>query len=157
MLRKHAKVRIGSVFARLACNRGASLVEFAVMLPFLTLLLVGLIDFGRAYYVNVEVTNAAYTGALYGTQNYSDVTGMQNAASADAPDVTGMTAIASYGCECSDGTNPVAGCSSQPACSTNVVNYVQVTTTATYKPLFPWPGVPGSLAMQGLARLRAGQ
>lgn len=141
----------------MARERGASLVEFALMIPFLALLLVGVIDFGRAYYVNVEVSNAAYTGALYGTQNYTDITGMQNAATGDAPDVPGVAATATYGCECSDGTNPVASCTSQPSCSVNVVNYVQVTTTATYKPILPWPGIPSSLTMQGSARLRAGQ
>jgi Flp pilus assembly protein TadG len=146
-----------SLVAWAARERGASLVEFALMLPFLALLLLGLIDFGRAYYVNVEVSSAAYTGALYGTQNSSDTTGMQNAAAGDAPDVSGMTATATYGCECSDGTNPVATCSSQPSCTTNVVGYVQVTTAATYKPLFPWPGIPASLALQGFARLRASQ
>jgi Flp pilus assembly protein TadG len=146
-----------SVAAWLACEQGASLLEFALMLPFLALLLVGVIDFGRAYYVNVEVSNAAYTGALYGTQNHSDITGMQNAATGDAPDISGMTATATYGCECSDGTNAVVSCTSQPSCGVNVVNYVQVTTSATYKPIFPWPGIPSSLAMQGVARLRAGQ
>jgi Flp pilus assembly protein TadG len=138
-------------------ERGASLVEFGLMLPFLTLLLLGVMDYGRALYVNVEVSNAAYTGALYGTQNYSDTTGMQNAALGDAPDITSITATAAYGCECSDGSNAVAGCSSQPTCSVNVVNYVQVTTAATYKPMFPWPGVPASIAMQGSAKFRAGQ
>jgi Flp pilus assembly protein TadG len=127
------------------------------MLPFLTMLLLGVMDYGRALYVNVEVSNAAYTGALYGTQNYSDTTGMQNAALGDAPDISGITATAAYGCECSDGSNAVAGCSSQPTCSVNVVNYVQVTTLATYKPMFPWPGIPASIAMQGSAKLRAGQ
>ena len=138
-------------------ERGASLVEFALMLPFLTLLLLGVIDFGRAYYVNVEVSNAAYTGALYGTQNHSDTTGMQNAATGDAPDVAGITATATYGCECSDGSNAVPSCSTQPTCSVNVVNYVQVTTSATYRTMFPWPGIPSSLALQGSAKLRAGQ
>lgn len=138
-------------------ERGASLVELGLMLPFLALLLLGVIDFGRAYYVNVEVSNAAYTGALYGTQNSTDTTGMQNAALADAPDVTGMVATASYGCECSDGTNPVLSCASQPSCGVNVVNYVQVTTSITYKPIFPWPGIPSSFALQGSAKLRAGQ
>ena len=155
--RARGRPALRSVAALLARERGASLVEFALMIPFLALLLLGVIDFGRAYYVKVEVGNAAYTGALYGTQNYTDITGMQNAAVGDAPDVSGVTATAAYGCECSDGTNPVASCTSQPSCSTNVVNYVQVTTTAVYKPIFPWPGIPGAMTMQGAAKLRAGQ
>jgi Flp pilus assembly protein TadG len=143
--------------AKAAPEHGASLVEFALMLPFLGLLLIGAIDFGRAYYLNVEVSNAAHTGALYGTQNHTDTTGMQNAATGDAVDVSGMTATATYGCECSDGSNAVALCSSPPTCTVNVVNYVQVTTSATYTPMFAWPGIPASIAMQGSAKLRAGR
>lgn len=138
-------------------DRGASLVEFGLMLPFLGLLLIGVIDFGRAYYLSIEVTSAAHTGAMYGVHNPADITGMQNAATGDAPDVSGVVATATYGCECSDGSSPVANCSSQPSCSINVVHYVQVNTSATYKPLFPWPGIPASLTLQGMARLRAGQ
>jgi Flp pilus assembly protein TadG len=140
-----------------ARERGASLVEFGLMLPFLGLLLLGVIDFGRAYYMEVEVSNAAYTGALYGTQSHTDITGMQNAASGDAADISSMTATATYGCECSDGSNAVASCSSPPTCAVNVVNYVQVTTSATYKPMFPWPGIPSSISLHGSAKLRAGQ
>jgi Flp pilus assembly protein TadG len=140
-----------------AREQGASLVEFGLMLPFLTLLLLGVIDFGRAYYMQVEVSNAAYTGALYGTQNPTDATGMQNAATGDAADITGMSATATYGCECSDGSNVVASCTSQPSCGVNVVNYVRVTTSATYKTMFPWPGIPSSISLGGSARLRAGQ
>ncbi|MFZ0962635.1 MAG: TadE/TadG family type IV pilus assembly protein [Terriglobia bacterium] len=138
-------------------EHGASLVEFGLMLPFLALLLLGVIDFGRAYYVQIEVSNAAYTGALYGTQNPTDTTGMQNAATGDAADITGMSAAATYGCECSDGSNAVPSCSSRPSCGVNVLNYVQVTTSATYKPMFPWPGIPSSISLGGSAKLRAGQ
>jgi Flp pilus assembly protein TadG len=136
---------------------GSSLVEFGLMLPFLALLLLGVIDFGRAYYLSIVVAGAAHTGALYGAQNPRDTTGMQNAATGDAPDVPGITATATYGCECSDGSNAVPSCSAPPTCSVNVVNYVQVTTSATYKPMFPWPGIPSSLSLRGSAKLRAGQ
>lgn len=138
-------------------ERGASLVELGLMLPFLALLLLGVIDFGRAYYVAVEVSNAAYTGAMYGTQNSADITGMQNAATGDAPDVSGMIATATIGCECSDGSGSSANCTTRPTCGVNAVNYVQVTTSYTYRPMFPWPGVPASIPIQGLAKLRAGQ
>ena len=158
---QYARVRWGRWairhFSWVRQDLGASLVELGLMLPFLALLLLGVIDFGRAYYVNVEVSNAAYTGALYGTQNSTDTTGMQNAALADAPDVTGMAATATYGCECSDGNNPVISCTTQPSCGVNVVNYVQVTTSVSYRPIFPWPGIPSSIALQGSARLRAGR
>ena len=42
---------------------GQSLVEMALVLPILTILTFGLVDFGRAYYFQVSVTNAAREGA----------------------------------------------------------------------------------------------
>lgn len=42
---------------------GQSLVEMAMVLPLLTFLTFGLVDFGRAYYFQVSVTNAAREGA----------------------------------------------------------------------------------------------
>lgn len=44
-------------------RRGQSLVEMAMVLPVLTLLTFGLVDFGRAYYFQVSITNAAREGA----------------------------------------------------------------------------------------------
>ena len=44
-------------------RRGQSLVETAMVLPVLAFLTFGLLDFGRAYYFQVAVTNAAREGA----------------------------------------------------------------------------------------------
>ncbi len=42
---------------------GQSLVEMAMVLPILALLTFGLVDFGRGYYFQVSITNAAREGA----------------------------------------------------------------------------------------------
>ncbi len=44
-------------------DRGASAVEFALVLPLLLLLLFGMVDFGRLLYTKVELTSAARDGA----------------------------------------------------------------------------------------------
>src|SRR5437870_2601945 len=46
-------------------ERGQSLVEFALALPVLLLLLLGLADFGRAFYYTSTIANAARVGAEY--------------------------------------------------------------------------------------------
>ena len=144
-------------------ERGESLAETALLLPLLTLVLLGVIDFGRAYYLSIEVTNAAYAGASYGVQNSADITGMQNAATGDAPDVAGITASASYGCVCSQSnasTSGVANCTSPPTCNgagNTTVTYVTVTTSASYTPIFKWPGFPASISLHGSSTLRAGE
>lgn len=49
-----------------ARERGQALVEFALILPIMLLLICALVDFGRAYYTWLMVTNAAREGARIG-------------------------------------------------------------------------------------------
>ena len=50
---------------RRAYNGGQSLVEFALVLPLLLLLLAGGADLARAYFVGIQVSNAAREASLY--------------------------------------------------------------------------------------------
>jgi TadE-like protein len=50
-------------------RHGQSLVEMAMVLPLLAFLTFGLVDFGRAYYFQVSITNAAREGARVGILN----------------------------------------------------------------------------------------
>jgi Flp pilus assembly protein TadG len=138
----------------LAADQASSLIEFAVMLPFLVLLLVGAVDFGRAWYVNLEVSSAAEAGALYGVQNPNDIAGMNSAALLDASDLSSLHSAATYGSECSDGTSVVALSTSIPSCSVNAVAYVEVDTTATYTPLLIYPGISSMFTMTAKSRMR---
>jgi Flp pilus assembly protein TadG len=140
----------------LACQSGTSLPEMALVLPVLILMLAGLVDLGRAYYYAISVSSAAHAAAVYGVQNPTDVEGMMNAASTSAPDISSLDTNASYGCECYDGSSVVADCSSPPSCSENYVNYVVVTTSATFQTIIPYPGLPSSFTLQGNARMRSG-
>src|ERR1019366_9541816 len=66
---------------------GQTLLEFAFMLPFMMLLLLGIAEIGRAAFISITVSNAATAGAEYGSQNgttAADFPGMQNAALCDA-------------------------------------------------------------------------
>ena len=62
-----------------APRRGQSLVELALMLPLITLILLGAVDLGRAFYSYVELTNAVKQGAAYGTLSPSDRTSSDSA------------------------------------------------------------------------------
>lgn len=138
-------------------ERGASLVEMAVILPLFLLLLFGAVDFGRAYYMAVEVAGAAHAAAEYGAENPTDTTGMKTVAQDDAPNVPNLSVgTPTYGCECSDGTSFTTNCSSTPTCTHNVVYRVSVTVSATYSPLFPWPKIPSSLTLSSTAVMRSG-
>ncbi len=44
------------------CERGAAIVEFALVVPLLLMLLIGVVEFGRAYSAKISVTHAAREG-----------------------------------------------------------------------------------------------
>ena len=61
-------------------SRGQSLVEVALILPVVVMLLLGLLDFGRAYYTIVALRDAADEGAAFGATNPSNITGIRRRA-----------------------------------------------------------------------------
>ncbi len=63
-----------------AYDRGQSLVEAALALPVLIMLMLGLLDFGRAYYAVVSLKDAADEGASYASYSPADVTGIRQRA-----------------------------------------------------------------------------
>jgi Flp pilus assembly protein TadG len=138
-------------------EHGASLVETAILLPLFVLLLFGAVDFGRAFYLAIEVAGAARAGVTYGSRNPTDITGMQTAAQDDASDVPNVSVgTPTYGCECSDGTSYSASCASVPSCSPlTEVKRVNITVTGTFTPLIPWPAMPSSMSFSSSASMRS--
>jgi Flp pilus assembly protein TadG len=65
-------------------ERGASLVEMTLVFFFLLLLLVGVIDFARAFQSYNVITNAAREGARQGSRNSDNAHTIRGAAKAEA-------------------------------------------------------------------------
>ncbi len=138
------------------CESGTSMVETAIIVPLLLLLLAGVVDCGRAYFLANEVEGAAEAGAVYGSGNPTDTTDMQTAATLNAPDVSGISATGSWGCECSNGASSSTSCATVPTtCTYNVVYFATVTATATYKPLLPWKGINSTFTITRSATMRS--
>ena len=157
---------ISATWGQRRSESGQSMMEFALMLPVLCLLSVGIAEIGRATYTTIEVNNAATAGVEYGSQNaisMIDILGMQSAASSEAS-VSGMTSSATFGCTCDKGggtttescTYPVPAPSScaNILCTGQVVQCVQVTTQANTTPIFHFPGLPSSYQSNGKAVMR---
>lgn len=141
-------------------DAGQALVELALVIPLLTLILVGAAEVGRIAYAAIEVNNAARAGVAYAAQTHatataSDPTNMSYitlAATQEAPDVTGMTVTASDSCICSDGTS-ITCTTALTSCLSPARNIetVQVNTTATIDTAFHFPGIPNSITLNGQA------
>lgn len=59
-------------------ERGQSLMELAISATFILLLLSGVVDLGRAFFTYMALRDAAQEGALYGSIEPGDVTGIEN-------------------------------------------------------------------------------
>ena len=136
-------------------QKGHSVVEMALVVPLLCALLLGGIDIGRLAYLSILLTSGARAGIQYGAQNQTtaiDNTGMQNAATNDAANPTGMTATAKHYCVCANGN--ASTCLSTDCAGSRIQEYVEVDTTAPFTPLFGYPGLPGSSTVATKAVMR---
>lgn len=135
---------------------GSALVEFAIVTPFLVLLLLGLIDVGRYTYYGILAAHAARAAVQYGSENLvtaADNTGMNTAAGADAQSLSNWTISPTHICMVS---NLVTTCpaSSSLSVSANLVYYVQVTVTGTFSPLIAYPGIPKNIPISATSTMR---
>ena len=78
-------------------ERGAAAVEFALILPVLLILVGGVIDFGRLYYTQIQLANAARDGvrlaALGATYTTAQIQGRVVTAASPLTVVTGGVTV----------------------------------------------------------------
>ncbi len=153
---------------RRQANSGQSLVEVALMLPFLLLLLIGVIEIGRYAYIGILVGNAARAGAAFGTQNNVqsvNTVGIKNAAVNDfvsnGQPGSALTVNSAVTCGCDNGgVVTTAGCSAatNPTAGTCAAGHwvviLTVTASGTFNSLFNYPGIPSSIAISRAASMR---
>lgn len=61
-------------------EEGQSIVEFALLLPILLIILLGLLDLGRVWHALVTVNDCAGEGALYAAMRPNDLDGIRSRA-----------------------------------------------------------------------------
>jgi Flp pilus assembly protein TadG len=144
----------GNRISHLCGDRGTSLLEMALLLPVLLLLILGIIEVGRYAELSIMVANAARSAVQYGAQSLADAadtTGIKNAATYDAPMVQ-VVLPPSVICYCSGSL-----CSGPCLAPNTEIVYLQVTTIATFTPLFAYPGLPSFTTVNSTAQMRVAQ
>ncbi len=153
-------------------ERGSVFVEAAlVMTLVLVPLLLGALNFGRAFYVSIEMANAARVAAQFGSQNtitQQNTAAVATVAKNEAPDVSascgaGKTCwvatypLAEWGCECSNQATFAGGTLNSNSCSCpggHAVSFVRVTTKATYTPMFNFGGLFPPITLNCQTKMR---
>ena len=145
-------------------SRGGSItVELALLAPVMAFMLVGAIDFGSYVFGKMQLQNASRAGAQYAIQagrNIEDTAAITAAVQAASDLEAGTTITTQTFCGCADGgevvVDPREGCtgtaSSTLKCSGEdefPVLAIRVTVANTFTTLFPYPGIPSPLTLQG--------
>jgi Flp pilus assembly protein TadG len=134
---------------------GGAAIELAVVSPLLLLLLIGVVDYGRAFYTSITVSNAARAGAEYGAQGpiqSGDIAGMKAFAQGDGQEAGTLTVNARRYCECGGAAAP---CSTVCTGGAAPDVFIEVTATKSLSMLLPYPGLPSTLAIARTATFRS--
>jgi Flp pilus assembly protein TadG len=132
-----------------------ALVEFALFLPILAFLFIGVVDYALYLQETLQIQEAASAGAAYGTipGNQKSLAAMQTAAQNAASGVSGFSAVATDIFTCSPGGATVTSATTCSGYGTPI-EYVQVATSATVPAMLAYPGMPASLTIHGSATFR---
>ena len=131
---------------------GAAGVEFALLLPVLLIVAMGLIDLGMAVFNKMELMSAVRTGAQVAIGDSSDTTVISQAVTNSTnlnPTIT-TTAF----CECSNGASISCG----TTCTLPLINrtFMRITATQSFTPITPRliPGFPDVIPLSGQVTVR---
>jgi Flp pilus assembly protein TadG len=141
----------GRGFSQLFVNeKGTAAIEFGLVGTMLSLLLLGVIDFGMGYWEKIQVGNAARAGAEYAIFNGWNQSGIATAVTS----ATSLNSIAatpaptqSYGCPSASAGITTAAFGASCTGGGTAGTYVTVNANASYTTLFTYPGVTNPLAL----------
>jgi Flp pilus assembly protein TadG len=126
-----------------AARDGLGAIEFAFVAPVLAAMLLGILDFGMAYWEKMEVANAADAGAQWGmtnTYNQSSITTVATSATNLPLPSSNVSPSNPCGCASESGVAIYACAATCPDGSTPK-SYVVVNTHICYSTIFRWPGL----------------
>ena len=152
--------RLAAAFRR--CARGSVAIEIALLAPVLAALLLGSVDFGTFVFQKMQVQSASRAGAQFAIQsagNADDTGGISNAALTSSSNLEAGTSVKSVSfCACADGSetavSATTGCGGTCSGGDFPALTVRVTVSNTFTPIFPYPGIPDSILLEGETSLR---
>jgi Flp pilus assembly pilin Flp len=133
-------------------EKGTAAIEFGLVGTFLSLLMIGLVDFGMGYWEQMQVGNAARAGAEYviansTTWNSSAVlSAVTSATSLPSGSITATVSTPSCGCPNVSG-GITAGGGAIPTCGVSCASggtsgaYVTIAAQASYSPILTYTGI----------------
>jgi Flp pilus assembly protein TadG len=136
---------------------GVSAIEFAFVAGILSMLLLGICDFGLGFWQQMQVANAARAGAEYAVKNGYDSANVQTAVT-NATNLSGIqaTPAPATSCGCPNAATGVTAATCGSTCSdgSTAGTYVTVNAQVSYRTLFAWPGISSPMTLASSATVR---
>lgn len=136
---------------------GVGAIEFAIIAGILSLLLLGLLDFGIGFWEKMQVGNAARAGAEYAVRYGYNSANIQTAV-LNATNLAGAQAspAPSQSCGCPDTTTGITPRICGAACPNGDMagTFVTVGAQVSYQTLFAWPGIPRPMTLAASVTVR---
>ena len=145
---------------------GVSAVEFAFVVPIAVYLFAGAVDYGLAFYLQMQAQQAAQAGTQYAViHGFNPQAASTDASSPTAISNAVVNATTFSGIAASPAQNSYCGCASAKGvvkqdcgeiCSdgTSAGIYLTVSASGTYNTLMPYPVIPKSFKLSGSATVR---
>ncbi len=132
---------------------GVAATEFALIVPLLSLLLLGILDFGLYINQQMKIENAARASAEYIMRGGSADDIQTNIISQIVENDNGITVTTTSVCECGDGVT--VDCDAPGDCADGYARqYQEVRLNQTYDAIFGFPGLTDNLELSGAARVQ---
>ena len=127
-------------------TEGLGAIELGFIAPVLLVLLLGILDFGMAFWEQMQIANAADAGAQWGMSNSYDQTSIRTVAQSATNLGSAVSVTPSNVCGCPNNTGITSGFGTPPSCTTcpdgsTAQPYIVVNTQICYSTIFSWPGL----------------
>jgi Flp pilus assembly pilin Flp len=149
--------------------KGAVVVEFAVVSVFLSLLFIGMIDFGLGFWEKMQVGNAARAGAEWAISNSKGVfdstvsngiinaVGLATGLPSITPNSKTSTPAPTSACGCPSVSGGITAAACGASCGAGngtAATYVTVNAQASYATLFAYPGLTSPITLSAAMTVR---
>jgi Flp pilus assembly protein TadG len=137
---------------------GSAAAEFALALPVVILIIIGILDYADAVNINTKLYSAARAGVQYAIYHPGDTAGIRTAAIAATSDSSMTVGTASTVCKCISTSTGAIGsavtCTSACAVGSMLGHFLTLSTSQTYTPLLSYEGIGAELTMNGSAQMQ---
>ncbi len=133
---------------------GTAALEFGLAIPFLAILVTGIVEIGFSMYQAMQVTYAAEAGLAYAAKKGWDSTGITNAA-VNSTGLSGMSVTPTQFCGCPSATALTnATCGTTCTSGDTAGQYINISVTLTRKSIVGTTGfgLPSTVSAQAILR-----